>query len=164
MKKIYILRGVPGSGKSRFAANYRYGEEKKGWICSADQYFSKSGTYKFDPSKLPEAHQSCLRNFIDSISSSCPMIIVDNTNIHAWEMAPYIALGELYGYQVEIHTFKVENPVIAFERNIHNVPLKTIQYMFLALEKEILPRQYQHLNHYHPTLAEMSSLDPNQAS
>ena len=47
MKKIlYLLRGVPGSGKSTVAQNIG------GTHFETDKYFMVDGEYKFDPTKL----------------------------------------------------------------------------------------------------------------
>ena len=54
MKKIlYLLRGVPGSGKSTVAQNIG------GTHFETDKYFMVDGEYKFDPTKLKQYHQMC---------------------------------------------------------------------------------------------------------
>jgi len=56
-KNLYIIRGVPGSGKSTFAKSIA-----KPWqIFEADQFFMKHGKYDFDFTKLRLAHESCKR-------------------------------------------------------------------------------------------------------
>ena len=55
MKNLYIVRGLPGSGKSTFAKSIA----KPYQVFEADQYFMKNGKYKFDPTKLKEAHNDC---------------------------------------------------------------------------------------------------------
>ena len=44
MKNLYIVRGLPGSGKSTFARSIA----KPYQIFEADQYFMKKGKYNFD--------------------------------------------------------------------------------------------------------------------
>jgi tRNA uridine 5-carbamoylmethylation protein Kti12 len=132
VKKIVILRGISGSGKST------YGEKlvEEGTITltvSADNYFTDDeGNYKFDPSKLKEAHGSCIRAFIETLHQSplvdfpIEQIIVDNTNTQLWEMSPYVALAEAYRVPYEI--VHVVCPVeVALERNVHDVPADTIR-------------------------------------
>ena len=54
MKKLYIVRGLPGSGKSTFAEAL-VGSDFL--VCEADKYFMVDGEYKFDGSKLKDAHE-----------------------------------------------------------------------------------------------------------
>jgi adenylate kinase family enzyme len=49
-KIIYLVRGIPGSGKSTFAKSLG------GTHFETDQFFMVDGKYNFDGSKLKEAH------------------------------------------------------------------------------------------------------------
>lgn len=117
-KELILLRGLPGSGKSTFAKQ----------ICNqhveADMYFEKDGPYKFDASKLDEAHKWCklktemwMRNGYN--------VVVSNTFTQEWEMEPYYKLAEQYGYRV--HSLVVENRHGGI--NEHNVPDETLDRM-----------------------------------
>ena len=53
-KNLYLVRGVPGAGKSTFAKNLGCTHFE------TDEFFMVDGEYKFDPSKLKEAHAWCL--------------------------------------------------------------------------------------------------------
>jgi len=53
MKELFLLRGVPGSGKSTLAKSLG------GIHMEADQYFMENGEYKFDASKIKNAHEYC---------------------------------------------------------------------------------------------------------
>ncbi len=65
-KKLYIVRGVPGSGKSTFAKSIA-----KSWqIFEADDYFVKNGKYEFNFSHLRDAHDSCKRKVHKSMIPS----------------------------------------------------------------------------------------------
>ncbi len=65
MKIVYILRGVPGSGKSTRAALFA---GTSGIIHSTDSYFYKNGEYLYDPSKLGEYHDKNYEAFCISLS------------------------------------------------------------------------------------------------
>ena len=52
MKAIYLLRGLPGAGKSTVAK--RLGGEHY----EADMYFMQDGEYKFDGAKLKRCAQN----------------------------------------------------------------------------------------------------------
>ena len=60
--KMFIMRGISGSGKSTKAREIMAKENSCGnaaIICSADDFFMASGKYKFDASKLGQAHAWC---------------------------------------------------------------------------------------------------------
>jgi predicted kinase len=109
-KKLYIVRGLPGSGKSTFALDL-VGSDFL--VCEADKYFMVDGEYKFDGSKLKEAHESC-RNLVETYMKDSLVndqfyreIAVSNTFTQEWEMQAYIDLAKQYGYMV--FTVIVEN-------------------------------------------------------
>lgn len=109
-KKLYIVRGVPGSGKSTFALNL-VGSDFL--VCEADKYFIQDGEYEFDGSKLKEAHESC-RNTVETYMKDSLVndqfyreIAVSNTFTQEWEMQPYFDLAKQYDYMV--FTIIVEN-------------------------------------------------------
>lgn len=109
-KKLYIIRGLPGSGKSTFALNLVGADFL---VCEADKYFIVDGKYKFDASKLKEAHESC-RNLVETYMKDSLVndqfyreIAVSNTFTQEWEMQAYIDLAKQYGYM--IFTVIVEN-------------------------------------------------------
>jgi predicted kinase len=127
-KKLYIVRGVPGSGKSTFALNL-VGSDFL--VCEADKYFMVDGEYKFDGSKLKEAHESC-RTLVETYMKDSLMndqfyreIAVSNTFTQEWEMQPYFELAEKYGYMV--FSIIVENRHGG--SNQHGVPAEAIQRM-----------------------------------
>lgn len=137
------MQGVSGSGKSTKAEEIM-NDYNHAVLVSADLYFMQEGGYKFDPSKLGEAHQSCLRNFLDLItgagldhSESGPdLVIVDNTNTQLWEMAPYIQTAAAYGHEIEV--IRCVCPVEkAAGRNLHGVPEEAVQGMASRLEKPL---------------------------
>lgn len=141
MKTVIILCGISGSGKStRIAKLY-----PEAAVCSADHYFMVDGEYRFDPSKLPQAHGSCLKQFVSCLQGRLPdgqppTVVVDNTNTTVAEVAPYAALALAYGYDLRIEILKVD-PEVAAARNLHGVPLAGIVKMAerLATLKDSLP-------------------------
>lgn len=128
MKKVLIIvRGLPGSGKSTFAelisANGKYP------VCTADDYFLKDvngeTVYQFDPSKLKDAHEYCIRRVANKMAIECEKIIVANTNTMAKELQVYFDLAKSYNY--EVISLIVENR--HGNKNIHGVPADTLERM-----------------------------------
>lgn len=78
----------------------------------------EDGIYKFDKSKLSEAHQSCMMHFLHEMEASTDLVIVDNTNTMYWELYPYVLVAHAFECEVEVHEMKC--PVdIAVGRTVH---------------------------------------------
>lgn len=144
-KQIKVMRGIPGSGKSTYAKQLAHEAaqlEQLPIICSADEYFMQNGTYQFDATKLGEAHKYCLRKFMLMLEDRMYPIIVDNTNINIEDIAPYVAVGEAYDYEVEIIQVNTE-PGIAGSRNVHGVPVNKVMDMHRRLTRMLLPKRFK---------------------
>ena len=124
-KILYIVRGIPGSGKTTFAKTI------SPIVVEADQYFTDDkGNYIFDGAKIKLAHEYCrsqteawMITEDDQINTS--KVAVSNTFTQEWEMEPYFELAKKYGYTV--FTIVVEN--VHGGKNIHNVPEDKIKQM-----------------------------------
>ncbi len=92
---LYLIRGVPGSGKSTKARELL--EQGLATVhLEADMYFEdEEGNYKFEPTKIGRAHSWCLyltRKHLEEGHN----VVVSNTFIKRWELAKYVALGFPY--------------------------------------------------------------------
>ena len=134
---LFLVRGIPGSGKSTFA-NHIWNEYA---VCEADKFFhnKETGEYNFDASRLKEAHEGC-RNEVETRMSDhqvnpqyYPEIVVSNTFTQEWEMQSYIDLAKKYGYQVT--TLIIENR--HGNSNVHNVPAETLDRMRQRFEVKL---------------------------
>ncbi len=124
MNKVYILRGIPGSGKSTYAKTI-----PNAVVCSADDFFVRNGEYIFDASLLFDAHGLCRRKFMEALVNRTPVVVLDNTNVHQWEVTPYILMAEAFPeYSVEVVEFHTE-PEVCISRNVHNCPADVIKRM-----------------------------------
>jgi predicted kinase len=138
MAKVTLLRGISGAGKTRHAQTLTDG------LC----YFSTDDFWRvkdipFDPLRLSEAHGWCFSKFVSRAIYTRDELVVDNTNISAWELAPYILAATAYGYEHEIMTIWAD-PIIAWRRNKHNVPAHVVLSMYQRLLKEELPTFWKH--------------------
>ena len=131
MKKIlYIVRGIPGSGKTTFAKKL-VGDDFL--VCEADKYFidKETGEYKFDVTKIKDAHKFC-QDMVETYMKDSLLnnhfyteIAVSNTFTQEWEMERYYELAKQYGYKV--FSIIVENRHGG--TNKHGVPEDKIQLM-----------------------------------
>lgn len=136
--KVRLMRGMPGSGKT-FYVERVVAPTHTIHVVSADHFFvDRDGFYNFDPKKLGEAHDDCLRRYLNALEESDPAarpeyLLVDNTNATIAEMAPYMALASVFGVEAEI--WEVACAVdTAVERNIHNVPEKVVEQIYKAMK------------------------------
>ena len=123
-KTLYILRGIPGAGKTTLAKSI-------GAVhFEADMYFMVGKEYKFDVTKLKQAHAWCQDQVRISMKNSDNKIgdlkiAVSNTFTQEWEMEPYVEMAKEYGFKV--FTLIVENRHGGV--NQHEVPEDKIELM-----------------------------------
>lgn len=136
MRELILLRGVSGVGKTTIAEMFFRlgdGDTEEGIpsfgdsvsTYSADDYFidSDTGEYKFDPTKLKDAHKSCQSSVEGAMKEEMEHIVVHNTFTTEWEMESYFDLALHYGYRVS--TLIVENRHES--KSIHDVPDEVIE-------------------------------------
>lgn len=123
-KILYILRGIPGSGKSTQA------HQLTDHVFEADQYFVKEdGKYEFDRSQLAEAHQDCEMRLEEAMWKGTSPLAVANTFLRKREMYPYKTLARIFGYQLKVIICKGNYP------NIHGVPEEEVERMRARFQK-----------------------------
>lgn len=138
---MYIMRGVPGSGKSTRVQELRSKHVSMGEsvvVCSADLFFiNESGDYDFHASLLSQAHSSSY----DAAVCACVAgshVIIDNTNINRKDWIKYSNLAKEYGYEVQLIQLPAITVDEAVARNIHNVPRETLIRMVKNYKHETL--------------------------
>jgi predicted kinase len=137
-KTLYIVRGIPGSGKSTFA-KMLVGEDFL--VCEADKYFidKETGEYNFDFTKIKDAHKFCQDTVETYMKDSLVNdqfyreIAVSNTFTQEWEMEPYFELAKTYGYKV--FSIVVENRHEG--TNQHGVPDEVLTKMRERFETKL---------------------------
>lgn len=133
MLTLTLIRGLPGCGKSFLAGASFPGQP----IFEADQFFLTGGAYKFDPSRLPDAHEDCRRRVLCALSDGVSCVVA-NTFTRRWEMEPYLAMAGVVSPRLSVSPLAV-SVIDLFDggctdeqlasRNIHGVPLSAIQAM-----------------------------------
>lgn len=95
---LFLARGIPSSGKSTTVKKL----VPDNLIFSADKYFERDGSYKFDRTQLGTAHNTCYKGAEAAMQRDESRIAVDNTNTTVRECKTYIDLAKKYGYEIKI--------------------------------------------------------------
>lgn len=125
MLSLFLLRGLPGSGKSSLANELS--EDGKYPVFSVDDYFTdiitKNYNFEFDKNYL--AYQQCVENTKKSMQVNCTKIFIHNTFTLEWELEPYFKLATEFNYKVFVVT--VENR--HGNKNVHSIDDEQLQKM-----------------------------------
>ena len=122
--KLFIIRGLPGSGKTTFAEKLK-ADGIVSDVVEADHFMTdQSGNYKFDAKMLERCHQECqmwTKYYLDLGRD----VAVANIFTRKWEILPYIKMG--YDYTIVEMTGSFPN--------VHGVPKNVIETMAKRWEK-----------------------------
>lgn len=129
MKNLILLRGLPGSGKSTAAKLLGAGGAGTAHF-EADMYFMQDGEYKFDASKIKDAHNWCQNSvehamLLNHTTGHNSTIIVSNTFTQEWEMEVYYNLAKQWDYRVTSMIIENRHEGV----NIHGVPDEVLTKM-----------------------------------
>ncbi|KAE8295075.1 NEDD4-binding protein 2-like 2 Phosphonoformate immuno-associated protein 5 [Larimichthys crocea] len=128
---LILMRGLPGSGKSTLAREL-LSTGPSGLILSTDDFFAHRDGYRYEAGLLHAAHEWNQRRAKDAMDDGRSPIIIDNTNIQAWEMKPYVQMAVDRGYKVDFcepdTTWKFD-PRELEKRNKHGVHQEKIAQM-----------------------------------
>jgi predicted kinase len=121
MYNLFVIRGLPGSGKSTFAQ--RLVDKCMAKHFEADMFFIKDELYLYDKSKIGEAHKWCQDKVKEAMLTG-DNIVVSNTFVKRWEIEPYLLMAKDNHYVVTEIT--MSGPL---RGNIHGVPDEVINRM-----------------------------------
>lgn len=138
-KTCTIMRGPSGAGKTTYINK----NSPHAAVCSADHFFVVKNEfgideYRFDASKLAQAHSSCLQKFIKCVQNEFRHVVVDNTNINNWEYQPYELIAMSYDYDVEIIEIipeTIDDLRDVAQRNSKGTPRNIICDMVLCFQR-----------------------------
>lgn len=116
---LYIIRGLPGSGKSTVARKLVDADR----VFEADQYFMVDGVYRFDARLLKYAHAQCQESVELAMHDRTRDIAVANTFTRYWEFAWYREAAKRHDFSVCVMVCDNDYG------NIHGVPAEKIEEM-----------------------------------
>lgn len=117
---MILIRGIPGSGKSTIASRLTFTPLIS--HIETDMFWVIDGEYKWDATRLNEAHAWCLAETRKLLEKGM-IPVVSNTFTTIKELKPYFDLAK---------EFSVTPNVILAQggfKNIHNVPEATLKRM-----------------------------------
>ena len=137
---IYIISGIPGSGKTTLA-HLIAGEEntleadKFPGLYSADGSFN-GGTIVDGKPLIVHAHQWCQDQCRKLLLEKANVICVSNTSTQRWEAEPYYQLANQFNYSIQRVSLFLGGRTREelSKRNVHNVPLRVINNMTLRYQ------------------------------
>ena len=118
---LYIIRGIPGSGKSTHAANLASTLGITSHF-EADMYFVHDGVYQWKADEIGDAHCWCYDQFYLAIQRKQD-VIVSNTFTRWREMREYVETALEHDYNVEI----IE--CTGNFQSVHGVPAEALEKM-----------------------------------
>lgn len=117
---LYILRGLPGSGKTTLSKMFVRSDKRRR---EADMFHMADGEYNFIPENAARSHEWCRLEVEKMMIESASDCSVSNTFTRREEYAPYIALADKYGFDVAV--FDCHGPW----KNTHDVPDDVLKKM-----------------------------------
>lgn len=108
LKEVFILRGVPGSGKDNYVyfheAGYENSLEKQNnfAIVSNDEYFTTFNNSTFSGRDVMKSMSYCLNQYLNYLQFGVSRIYVSNINNKGWMYSNFVKLANIYNYKVTI--------------------------------------------------------------
>ncbi|MBN3314042.1 N42L1 protein, partial [Atractosteus spatula] len=148
--KLYLMRGVPGSGRAALAGKIK--KNFGGVIISTRTYFTgRDGVYRFRPDLLPKAHEWIIRRAEKAMKEGISPVIIDTTNVLLWHMKPYVQMALRYYYKVifkEPEGNSEKDATKLYRRSGCRVPERVITNM--VKQFKMVRSQWQVLNSKEP--------------
>lgn len=118
-KELIVMQGIPGSGKSTVARKLLGDFLCTHWeivnhpgytgdILSTDDYWTTDHQMPgqpvqvHNPAKIGEAHLWNQRRAVKEFQKGTNLVIIDNTNIKKEQAQPYVNLGNMFNYRIQV--------------------------------------------------------------
>lgn len=136
VKMLYIMQGIPGSGKSTIAQMIANATD--GRIFSTDDlWYDEEGKYNFDPDLLGIKHKENQRLVTEAMVEGIESIIVDNTNIYQKDANIYIEMAEMFNYELTV--IRVNTPLeTALTRNAERPEDRQVPRDVIITKKRVM--------------------------
>lgn len=132
--RLVIIRGLPGSGKTTYAAR----NFPNAYRVSADDFFTGAdGVYRFDPSKIAQAHAACQGHVLHALNARLHPVVVHNTFTQRWEFSLYLYMAAVLNVPVtvrDLYDGGLTDEELA-ARCVHGVPVAAIAAMRARYER-----------------------------
>lgn len=127
-KKLILMRSKSGGGKTTLANKIKEENSKEKIytaILSTDDFWGQG--YDFNPNLLGKAHAWNQNRAKEALTAGVACVIIDNTNTTWKECKPYVLMAKEFGYKVEQAIPEPVSIEVAFQRNVHGVPLDVVR-------------------------------------
>ena len=124
--RLYLIRGVSGSGKSTFAERLREAGVVDR-VIENDQFRTRGGRYVFRADDTERVCAECLRATAAALLAG-QRVAVPNAFIRRWEMQPYLDLAKRGG--VPVLVMVMDNQF----GNVHGTPPDKLDWMKRSFE------------------------------
>lgn len=121
MSTLYIIRGLPGSGKTTFCESLMRSCRNAAHF-EADRFPGLYRDGEFHPELLSKAHKWCFENTMNALEE-CSCVFVSNTFTRRWEIQPYYDEATKNGHRIYILMVEGDHP------NEHGVPDEKVNEM-----------------------------------
>lgn len=122
MNSLYIIRGLPGSGKTTFWNVLRDAGLVRHVFAADDWMVDEHGEYRFNASRLKFCHDQCRDATTQALMRGLS-VAVCNTFTRIWEMQPYINAARNLNARLVVLTCEGDHG------NVHGVPADKIWEM-----------------------------------
>lgn len=126
-KFAFVMRGVPGSGKSTTARRLA---GPKGTVHAVDDYHKARGEFLWDDERKDEFYDLNFKAFVESLDDGIETVVCDCINVTREEYIKYVHAAQSRGYTTATVTMADIGAESAASRNKHSVTLDQITDMY----------------------------------